>query len=613
MRSFIRTIAATVVLALGLSFGHADAQYVGIPKTFQPSLDAARSRRQLKNPPLTAAPTVKDTLYKIGDALGMLRDIEERDAILTMDWKSTGTMLVDGQTCTLANYRGQVRYSVPALRADYACAQADGKPGTRHVEVIANAMAWNEATPGTGATPTPNAVNDRLIQLWSLPYSVYKAATLAGNNAKVTLEGGVAYLSYPLPAPLTGSARVALNTTDAIELTMDSGEKYQLSYWIDRVELRVGNLVTETTYSDYAELNEPDYRSDVFFPRRMTQKRNGTTVLDLTTQRTNTYNPYVVMPVPANVKAAYPATAATTVPPAIPAAAGGRGGGAAGGAPAGGRGGAAAAATVQTPRAADGHPDLNGRWGGGGGAIGTGTVQGLDKDGKRVTFESVEEAKAKATKIFARNYTARHGNPTWAERDQGMDDRFRDNLNPPLYKPEHWDRVQYLDMHGNYLDTAFLCAPVGLPRIGAPVRIVQTPTEVILLYNNRNTWRVVPTDGRPHGKEDDRDQTYLGDSIGRWEGDTLVVEAVGFNDETWLANVATAPGWFHTTDMRVVERFRREGNTLYYGYTVYDPEVLAEPWTVGPRAIQLNTTNGPYNEDPPCIMNPRPMVSRERG
>ena len=600
----MRTIATATVLLLGLTAGYAEAQYVGIPKTFQPSLDAAKSRRQLKNPPLTTAPTVKDTLYRIGDALGMLRDTEERDAILTMDWRSTGTMMVDGQTCTLANYRGQLRYSVPARRVEYACAQPDGKAGARHVEVIANAMAWNEATPGTGATPTPNAVNDRLMQLWSLPYSVYKAATLAGANAKTTLEGGVVYLSYPLPAPLTGTARVALNTTDAIELTMDSGEKYQLSYWIDRVELRVGNTVAETTYSDYQELNEPDYRSDVFFPRRVTQKRNGTTVLDLTTQRTNTYNPYVVMPVPANVKAAYPASAATAVPVAIPQAGGGRAGGA----------GPAAGATPQTPRTADGHPDLNGRWGGGGGgAIGTGSVQGLDKDGKRVTFESLEEAKAKATKIFARNYNARHGNPTWAERDQGMDDRFRDNLNPPLYKPAFWDRVQYLDMHGNYLDTAFLCAPVGLPRIGAPIRIVQTPNEVVLLYNNRNTWRVVPTDGRPHGKADDRDQTYMGDSVGHWEGDTLVVEAVGFNDETWLANVATAPGWFHTTDMRVVETFRRQGNTLYYGYTVYDPDVLAEPWVVGPRAIQLNTTNGPYNEDPPCIMNPRPMVSRERG
>jgi len=235
-------------------------------------------------------------------------------------------------------------------------------------------------------------------------------------------------------------------------------------------------------------------------------------------------------------------------------------------------------------------------------------VQGLDKDGKRVTYATLEEAKAKATKIFARNYNARHANPTYAERDQGMTDRYRDHLDPPIYKPEYWDRVQYLDLHGNYLDTSFLCAPVGLPRIGAPVRIVQAEREVVLMYNARNTWRVVPTDGRPHSPADDRDQTYMGDSVGHWEGDTLVIEAVGFNDDTWIG----WPGWFHSTEMRVVERFRREGNTLYYGFTVYDP-VLAEPWDVKPRAIQLNTSNAPYNEDPPCIMNPRPMVSRERG
>jgi hypothetical protein len=600
----MRAIATATLLVLGLTTGLAEAQFMPIPKTFQASLEAAKKRETVKNPPLTAAPSVKDTLYRIGDALGMLRDIEERDAVLTMDWKSTGTMTVDGQTCTLANYRGQVRYSVPAMRLDYACAGADGKAGARHVEELAGAMAWDETAPGTGGMPMPNAVNDRLIRLWSLPHAVYKAAMLAGDKAKVTLENGVVYLTYPLPAPLaTATARVALDTTDAVKLTMDSGEAYELSFWINRVEIRNGTTVTETTYSDYAELNEPDYRSEVMFPRHVVVKRNGATIADLMTQRTNTYNPYVVVPVPANVKTAF--ANAPAVPAAIPAGAGGRGGGAP----------AAAAANVATPRTADGHPDLNGRWGGGGGgAIGTAQIQGLDKTGQRVTFASLEEAKAKgATKIFARNYTARHANPTYSERDQGMTDRYRDNLNPPMYKPQFWDKVQYNDMHGNYLDTAFLCAPVGLPRIGAPIRIIQTPGEVILMYNNRNMWRVVPTDGRPHGKEDDRDQTYMGDSIGHWDGDTLVVEAVGFNEDTWLANVATAPGWFHSSDMRVVETFRREGNTLYYGYTVYDPTVLTEPWENRPRAIQLNTTNGPYNEDPPCIMNTRPMVSRERG
>ena len=306
MRSSMRTIATAVVLVLGAMTGYAHAQYVGIPKTFQPSLDAAKSRRTLKNPPLTAATSVKDTLYRIGDGLGMLRDTDERDTILTMDFKGTGTLNVGGQPCTLANFRGQLRYNIPAMRIDFACAQADGKPGARVVQVIANAMAWDEAAPGTGATPKPEAVNDRLMRLWALPFSVYKAAAIAGDKARTTLEGGVLYLSYPLPAPLTGTARVALNTTDAIELTMDSGEKYQLSYWIDRVELRVGNIVEEFTYSDYQELNEPDYRSDVLFPRRITEKRNGMTVADLTIQRTNTYNPYVVMPVPANVKNAAP-------------------------------------------------------------------------------------------------------------------------------------------------------------------------------------------------------------------------------------------------------------------------------------------------------------------
>src|SRR5438874_8482526 len=99
----MRAIATATVLVLGLTTGYAEAQYVGIPKTFQPSLEAAKKRAQVKNPPLTAAPSVKDTLYRIGDAMGMLRDLEERDSILTMDWKSTGTLDVGGQTCTLAN------------------------------------------------------------------------------------------------------------------------------------------------------------------------------------------------------------------------------------------------------------------------------------------------------------------------------------------------------------------------------------------------------------------------------------------------------------------------------------------------------------------------------
>src|SRR3981081_3942716 len=99
----MRTTAIATVLVLGVTIGSAEAQSVGIPKTFQPSLSAEVKRVHLKNPPLTTAPDVKTTLYRIGDALGMLRDIEERDAILTMDWRGAGTITVGGQSCRLGH------------------------------------------------------------------------------------------------------------------------------------------------------------------------------------------------------------------------------------------------------------------------------------------------------------------------------------------------------------------------------------------------------------------------------------------------------------------------------------------------------------------------------
>ena len=148
------------------------------------------------------------------------------------------------------------------------------------------------------------AENDRLLRLWPLPHGFVKMAKAAGAATKVTLEGGVVYVTAPLPAPLMGTARAALNTTDAIELTMDSGEKYQIGYMIDRIETRMGATVTTTTFSDYGDWNEADYKSDVWLPKRLVETRGGTTTMDLTVDKTNTYNPYVVMPVPANVRQA---------------------------------------------------------------------------------------------------------------------------------------------------------------------------------------------------------------------------------------------------------------------------------------------------------------------
>jgi hypothetical protein len=261
-------------------------------------------------------------------------------------------------------------------------------------------------------------------------------------------------------------------------------------------------------------------------------------------------------------------------------------------------------AAAPTPLAADGHPDLSGRWGGGGQG---GTVTAINDQGELVEYENFAEIGDDNVRVLARMVTYRKGNPTFGERDAGMYQRLFSN--PPLYKPEHWEQVQFLDMHGNYEDSAFHCMPTGVPRMGPPVKIVQLADEMIFMYNAGNVFRIIPTDGRPHDPVASLDQTFMGDSIGRWEGDTLVVDVVGFNQETWIG----WPGWFHTADMRVEERLRREGNTLHYQATVYDPEILVEPYVMDPLVRELNTSGGAYIEQPPCVTSTHAMVGRERG
>src|SRR5262245_60244203 len=195
------------------------------------------------------------------------------------------------------------------------------------------------------------------------------------------------------------------------------------------------------------------------------------------------------------------------------------------------------------------------------------------------------------------------------ERDSGVRQRMSPNL--PLYKPEFWDKVQDLDVNGNFKDPQIKCYPEGLPRIGAPSKIVQTPTEIIFLYQAKNTFRVIPIDGRDHDPIRSQDLLYYGDSVGKWEGDTLVIDSVGFTDESWLA----WPGYFHTNNMRVVERLRREGNQLTWQATVFDPEVLMQPWQINPVTRRLNPNpKALLVEDLPCEDRDQDHIAtRERG
>ncbi len=126
-------------------------------------------------------------------------------------------------------------------------------------------------------------------------------------------------------------------------------------------------------------------------------------------------------------------------------------------------------------------------------------------------------------------------------------------------------------------DPANNCLPMGLPRLSTyPQKFVQTPSQIIILdEGDIHTFRIVYLNGRQHPAE--VNPTWYGDSIGRWDGDTLVVDTVGFNDRTWL----DAVGHPHTDQLHVTERYRRpEMNTLSREVTVEDRGAYAKPFTL---------------------------------
>jgi hypothetical protein len=134
----------------------------------------------------------------------------------------------------------------------------------------------------------------------------------------------------------------------------------------------------------------------------------------------------------------------------------------------------------------------------------------------------------------------------------------------------------FLNHRGEDDPTSF-CLPAGVPRaLGAPfpIEILQDARSVTILYEYLHLFRRIPTDGRAH--PDDPDPTFMGDSAGKWEGDTLVVDVVGFNDKTWL----DTQGHQHSDALHVVERYRRVAmDTIAYTVTVDDPKTYKQPWT----------------------------------
>jgi hypothetical protein len=121
------------------------------------------------------------------------------------------------------------------------------------------------------------------------------------------------------------------------------------------------------------------------------------------------------------------------------------------------------------------------------------------------------------------------------------------------------------------------CFLPGVPRatyMPSPFQIFQTPGMVIIVYQNVHAYRIITTDGRPHI---DGLPFYMGDSRGRWEGETLVVDVTNFQGSTWL----DMTGNYHSEALHVVERYTRTGDAeMIYEATIEDPEVFTSPWTI---------------------------------
>ena len=122
------------------------------------------------------------------------------------------------------------------------------------------------------------------------------------------------------------------------------------------------------------------------------------------------------------------------------------------------------------------------------------------------------------------------------------------------------------------------CLPFGLPLINAapfPYKILNLPGEIVLLYEHDTNFRQVFMDGRRHPK--DPAPTWMGYSIGKWDGDALVVASIGFNDRSWL----DAAGHPHSEDMRVTERYRRRDfGHMDLEETIDDPKMYTRPFSL---------------------------------
>ncbi len=560
LRKTLGTSALAVALTIW-ALPNADAQGQGKGK--------GKGKGATQYTPAAGAKDLKAVLFNWAWYMGMLRSSEERDLIMSLDYQGKGAVQVDGQPCNATKYRMSISYQWSGERIQYTGTRPNGQ-ACSNIEVLSGAYSWDEDIPGAElvpgkgkAKPMPAAVEERMIRLWAGPQGAFKAA-MAGTSdppemapkpqlvpadvakagkTSVAWEGNKPVLTFPIPGVPNASATATLDA----------------KFMPERVVVKNGSNTYEFLYSDYKDFNNPLNPAEAFIPGKMTEKKNGTVVRDITTTLTETGQMYVVMPVPASVKAAIKPT---NQPPNWTLNADARP--------------TQAAANVPTPRLANGKPDMTGMWSAppapvsGSGTRRCGPTQvkggGINPD--------------VGCKIGQDNF--------WVDYEWISPSRFGPSR--PNYKPEFWDKIQELDQWTNKYDPVMTCQPLGLPRQGTPRRIIATDKDIIFFYNQyadygggNTEFRDIPTDGRARNEQKAIEGTYYGYSIGHWEGDTLVIDSTSFVDTTWLGR----GGLFHSADMHIIEKMTRVGNEIRYDMTIEDPESFIEPWVMPTRTLRL--------------------------
>ena len=554
---------------------------------------SADPRRRYTHP-RKAAKDLKSVLFNWPWHMGMLRGIEEHELAVTLEYRGEGTIQVNGQPCAIKPYEATERegelgtsgyrisnaYQFAGSRTQINCTLPNGRTYS-NIEVVSGTYAWDEDRPGAGlvpgegtAKPMRESVDERLIRLWASPQGAPKAA-LAGagidplkvfrnpgglleegtpkiGNTSVTWDGNTPVVTFPIPGVDDATAVARLDDR----------------FMTESVVVTQGRNKYEFTYSDYDDHNNPLNLIEVYTPGRMIERKNGQVVRDVNTVVTETGSVYVVVPVPPNVGPTQPLPmyGSDQQPPVLDS-------------------------NAPTPRLA-GKPDLTGSW---------------RTDGNKFFIWRYGNRRCAPTQLDGCS-------PQW---NQTVDFEFeaasRFGPNRPLYKPEHWDKVVYLDMWTNRLDPIMTCQPMGIPRQGPPGRIFHTENDITLIYGRGgdggggySDFRVIATDGRAFDERAILQTKYTGHSVGHWEGDTLVIESVGITPETWLAR----GGFFHSDDMKVFERFTRKGDQLLYEVTVEDPQVLLQPWELKPMLMSIAAAGGAGGGGP--AGNPT-LIGAERG